>query len=219
MDYNDLTDEIYEHPEFPAIVADLSHRLLREQRDRQQFYAWLRDDVKAEFINGEIVIHSPVKRAHLVATENLTALLRTYVVKHDLGEVDSEKALVKLSRNDYEPDIVFWRKEIGKEFDDETLFHPVPDFVVEVLSKSTADNDRGTKFQDYGREGVREYWIIEPIRRTVEQFIAGKNGFETSNTFHVTDEISSEILPNFRVPVIAIFDKSEYLKALISILK
>jgi hypothetical protein len=33
-----------------------------EKRKRQEFYDWLTDDVKAEFINGEVILHSPVKR-------------------------------------------------------------------------------------------------------------------------------------------------------------
>ena len=37
-----------------------------------------------------------------------------------------------------------------------------PDFVVEILSPSTADHDRVNKFQVYVAAGVREYWIVDP---------------------------------------------------------
>jgi Uma2 family endonuclease len=92
-----------------------------EKKRRHAFYEWLQDDVKAEFINGEVIMHSPVKRRHLRANGNLTTLLRIYVQAHDLGEVDTEKALITLTRNDYEPDICFWRKEVADTFDDDTL--------------------------------------------------------------------------------------------------
>ena len=45
-----------------------------------------------------------------------------------------------------------------------------PDLVVEVLSPSTARYDRGRKQDVYARCGVREYWIVGPGDRTVEQY-------------------------------------------------
>ena len=46
-----------------------------------------------------------------------------------------------------------------------------PDLVVEVLSPSTAQHDRGRKKEVYAQCGVREYWIASPGDRTVEQYI------------------------------------------------
>lgn len=89
-------------------------------------------------------MHSPVKRRHLRVSKLLFNLLQNFISLHDLGEVDTEKALVTLTRNDYEPDICFWRKEIADTFDD-TMQHPAPDLVVEILSKGTAKRDRGIK--------------------------------------------------------------------------
>ncbi|WP_338872336.1 hypothetical protein WBJ53_27695 [Spirosoma sp. SC4-14] len=66
-------------------------------------------------------MHAPVKRKHLRACHNLTTLLRVYVQANCLGEVDSEKAMVSLTRNDYKPGICFWRKEVADTFDDETV--------------------------------------------------------------------------------------------------
>jgi len=45
-----------------------------------------------------------------------------------------------------------------------------PDLVVEILSPSTAKLDRGAKLQAYERAGVREYWIVDPDARVVEQY-------------------------------------------------
>lgn len=46
----------------------------------------------------------------------------------------------------------------------------VPDLVLEVLSPSTAKYDRGRKKDVYAQCGVREYWIVDPANRTVEQY-------------------------------------------------
>jgi Uma2 family endonuclease len=46
-----------------------------------------------------------------------------------------------------------------------------PDMVVEILSPSTASYDRVTKFNQYQKAGVREYWIVDPDSRTVAAHI------------------------------------------------
>ena len=47
---------------------------------------------------------------------------------------------------------------------------PAPDFIAEILSDSTASVDRGVKFQDYAAHGVGEYWIVDPVQQTIEQY-------------------------------------------------
>ena len=45
-----------------------------------------------------------------------------------------------------------------------------PDLVIEVLSPSTARNDKSIKFKKYQRYGVREYWIVDPASNTVHAY-------------------------------------------------
>ena len=49
--------------------------------------------------------------------------------------------------------------------------HGAPDLVVEVLSPSTARNDRIRKKDTYEKYGVREYWIVNPTECSIEQYI------------------------------------------------
>lgn len=51
-----------------------------------------------------------------------------------------------------------------------------PDLVVEVLSPSTAKNDRGRKKELYAKCGVREYWIVSAFEMTVEVYRNDGNG-------------------------------------------
>jgi Uma2 family endonuclease len=43
-----------------------------------------------------------------------------------------------------------------------------PDMVIEILSPGTARFDTLVKFRLYQRAGVREYWIVDPERQTVQ---------------------------------------------------
>ena len=49
--------------------------------------------------------------------------------------------MISLTRNDYEPDICFWRSEITNEFIDDLLYFPTPDFVIEGLQLETEERD------------------------------------------------------------------------------
>ena len=58
-----------------------------------------------------------------------------------------------------------------------------PDLVVEVLSPSTAQYDRGRKMKVYAQCGVREYWIVSPGDRTVEQYLPEGGQFVLNATY------------------------------------
>ncbi len=84
------------------------------------------------------------------------------------------------------------------------MIFPAPDFVVEILSRSTAKNDRTIKHQDYAAHGIREYWIIDPNRQIIDQFILIGNDTEymPAKTHLISQDIKS-----FVIPVAAVFDE------------
>jgi Uma2 family endonuclease len=130
-------NDLLEAPDAKLVIERAQAILADESNRRRAFREWLRDDVKAEFINGQVIMHSPVKRRHLDATKYLENLLLNYVMLHNLGVVDSEKALVELTRNDYEPDICYWNAETAASFEDDQMEHPAPDLIVEVQQAAT----------------------------------------------------------------------------------
>ena len=66
------------------------------------------------------------------------------------------------------PDLAGWRRERLPEIADEPAFTLVPDWVCEVVSRSTVGIDRVKKMRIYAREGVAHYWLLDPIARTLE---------------------------------------------------
>ena len=168
---------------------------------------------KAEFINGEMVMHSPVKLRHNEAVRNLLVLLSIHVQQRDLGLVGFEKLLISLTRNDYEPDLCFFCVEHAIDFAPDQMRFPAPDFIVEVLSPSTEANDRGVKFEDYAAHGVAEYWLIDPVSETVEQYLLESDVFILQIKAR-TGTITSLAVAGFEIPIRAIFDAAEHAAAL-----
>jgi len=202
------------------IVKKVQDKLQDEQQKRQEFYDLINEDDKVEFVNGEIIFHSPVVKAHNVATGYLYKLLDTFVEENDLGFVGIEKIMTKFTRNDYEPDVCYFGNEKAAKFKDKQLLFPVPDFVVEVLSKSsqkTINHDRKTKYDDYELHGVLEYWIVDPHEKTVEQFVL-ENGKYRLVLKSSEGIIRIQSIPGFHIPIVSIFDSNENRKTLRDIL-
>jgi Uma2 family endonuclease len=198
--------DILDSPRLPDYVEELKTYLLEEEAKRNVFYKNVCDDEKAEFVNGEVVCHSPAKEKHNIIVDNLKYIFQSFVRKNKLGVVRGEKALVKLRRNYFEPDVCFFRKEISDSFLPDTMFYPAPDFVVEVLSSSTEKRDRGVKFVDYALNGVKEYWLVDADQQFVEQYVLDKESFTLAEKVqHGT--IRCAVLRGLEIPLAAIFDE------------
>ena len=212
----DYVQKILELPDAPNQIEALNTAFNEEKRRRQEFYEWVTEEVKAEFINGEIVIHSPVKKRHWNVSDLLSSLLSFYVRIKKLGRVGTEKVMISLTRNDYEPDICYFSAEKSALFTEEQVLFPAPDFVVEILSKKTAATDRGIKKQDYAAHGVREYWIVDPVKQRIEQYIlpTGSDEYFPAKMHQWGEEIASVAIPGFQIPVQAIFEEEANIAAL-----
>ena len=211
-----LTSELAEllaRPDLALVMADINVHLRAEAEKRARFREEVTPDIKAEFINGEVVLHSPAQLRHLQVTRRLALLLGTFVQRHRLGEVLIEKAMIEATRNDYEPDVVFFGRVQADTFTPDQLLLPMPDFIVEVLSPSTEKRDRGVKFRDYAAHGVREYWIVDAEAGVVETYeltpvtrAYGAAGYFPNHAGGDVPLLHSAVVPGFAVPVRALFD-------------
>jgi len=204
---NHLISEILKSPNAPVLINRVKTILDNESERRTEFYNSITEQEKAEFINGEIIIHSPVKKEHNEFTGNLFSIFKTYVIENVLGFVGFEKILIQCTRNDYEPDLCFFNKSVAEKLKKDQSLFPIPDLVVEILSKSTEKRDRGIKFEDYQNHGVKEYWIIDPNNKTVEQYKLNENGVYDLIVKSNSGEIKSFVITSLVLPIKVIFDE------------
>lgn len=199
-----VLDELLLAPNLRELLDEAEQKWQDEQRRRHEFWADADEGVKAEFILGEIIYHLPVYGRHWMASTNISTELLPYVKKNKLGKVGYEKVMIRLTRNDYEPDICFWNAETAAQFGLKQSAFPAPDFIVEILSDSTKDRDYGIKKTDYALHGVKEYWIVDVEHETIEQYLLEGNAFNLAQK--IKDGIlTSEAVPGFQIGVKSVF--------------
>ena len=213
MSVETLIEPLVHSPLLPEAIEALETRMREEKSRRQAFYEEMTDAEKVEFIEGEIVLHSPARAVHLEVRANIERLLHLFAAMNQFGAVFGEKCLCVFPRNDYEPDVVWFSPEKAATIEPGTMKFPVPDFVVEVLSESTESRDRGVKFEDYAAHGVSEYWIVDPNAAVIEQYLEKDGSYLLARK--VGDgSLDSSAIPGFSLSVRAAFDAEANLAAL-----
>ena len=204
---------LYEH------IHHLQRVVKDEERRRKRFYDEIDEQTKAEFINGQIVVHSPARLDHLKTASNLGNLLGNFALFHQRGEVYTGKCLIRCQRNDYEPDVCFFLAAKVAGFDGKQSVFPPPDLIVAVLSPSTENHNRTLKRDDYAQHGVGEYWIVDADERMVEQHVLppSATGYELKARLPAGTPLTSMMLDGFSVSTAAFFAAEKYQRALQSL--
>ena len=202
----EIFEPILNSPLAKSYLAELQQYLSSEDERRKFFYK-TNGEEKAEFINGEIVMHSAVRLVHSNILLSLAQVIIEYVNHNKLGLVGYEKLMIRLTRNDYEPDLCFFPAEKAKLFTPDQKLFPAPEWIAEVLSESTEKNDRGIKMEDYAAHGVKEYWLVEPQKQLVEQYYLKFGSFFLHKIYTEGQVLQSNVLNGLQLPVDAMFNE------------
>ena len=155
---------------------------------------WPEDGRRYELYDGEVyVVPSPLP-LHQIAAARLHLALEEYVRAHGGIVLFAPLDIVLTEYDVVQPDLLLFTRER------EHLIHPKkvtrvpPDLVVEILSPSTAGNDRGPKMQLLARHGVREYWLVDPEELTVEIYWPSDGRFMLASTATSAESVQSPLL-------------------------
>lgn len=139
-----------------------------------------------ERIEGRTFLMSPRPRVdHTLVSANIYHIFRQYL-KGKTCKAFPDGVEVHLdNENVYVPDgmIVCDRQKIHRK----GIFG-APDLVVEILSPATANNDRGVKLRHYAAAGVKEYWVVSPLEKTVEVYHSHDGLLELDCVYTQIDE-------------------------------
>ncbi len=82
----------------------------------------------------------------------------------------------------------------------------VPDWIIEVLSPSSAAVDMKEKLRIYELHGVREYWILHPGDRTLLVYSIGSDGtYGRPSAWDEEDAVRVGIFPELVIPLEEVF--------------
>jgi Uma2 family endonuclease len=146
---------------------------LRDRRDElYEEYLRVPAHLCSEIVNGTLYVMSRPAPKHANAASMLGAALGGpfqrarggpggwWILHEPELQLDPKEPIV--------PDRAGWRVERMPELPDTACFTLVPDWVCEVLSRSTEKLDRDEKLPYYAAHGVRHVWLVDPIGKHVE---------------------------------------------------
>ena len=163
----------------------------------------VRDDY--EIIEGVKFMSPSPNIRHSNVVINLITAVGNYIKENKLGFIFQDNMDVHLpDGNVFRPDFAFVSAANKKLVIDnpDDRFHGVPDMVAEIFSRSTMHRDISVKKDVYERNGVKEYWIINPWSESIEVYLLRDGKYFLDNVYqNYSDNELSELTDAERVEV------------------
>lgn len=152
---------------------------------------------RVEYHMGKVIAKMANNDHHQLILGFLYMILKAFLGYKKLGEVYLDGYQMFLAENMpmRQPDLLIVLKEHYALVERNRLNGPA-DIVIEIISPSTGNVDRGDKFYEYQKGGVPEYWIIDPENEEVDIYILDEKGrYKKEKNSH--EKIISQILKGF----------------------
>ena len=143
-----------------------------------------------ELINGKVCMMARPTMDHVQIQGNIFNVFKNYLKGKRCRPFDDGDVFLS-KKDNFVPDVmIICNPEIIKK---KGIFG-APDLVVEILSPSTANKDRGLKFKTYEKFGVKEYWIVSPEAKTVEVYLLNEGKLEFNYSYLIYPDYEWESL-------------------------
>lgn len=169
-----------------------------------EYLTWY-DEPRYEIIDGIPYMQAAPSRQHQRIVTQLTGELYAFL-KGKTCEVYTAPFDVRLSAAKDEEEYYVVQPDISVVCDNRKLDDKgckgAPDLIVEVLSPSTWQRDRIEKLNQYQKHGVKEYLLIYPNEKILEQYLLEENGtYRTPFIYNEENVFRSHIFPEFEIPM------------------
>lgn len=166
--------------------------------DVEEFAAMPKEEYfRYELIDGAVMISPSPSFEHQQISGNVLTLSKSRLKGRCLSVFEYDLKVDNLTL--LKPDVSIYCKEDKQ----------VPEIVFEVLSPSTRQRDIMIKPAKYKAAGVKEYWIIDPVSRTVIVHSFMQDVADEIDIYNITNTIQSKVYPDFEIAVKEIFDEIE----------
>jgi len=198
-----------------AKITQLSQLDLNNTYSYADYLTW-RFEETVELIKGKIMLMSPAPNFnHQSISKNLLVEIGVYLkgkscqVFHapfDVRLYDRRKSVVA-NQDIYtvvQPDLCVI---CDKHKLDSRGCLGAPDWIIEILSKSTAQKDTQLKYQLYQEAGVKEYWLVYPYEATVSQFVLNEQqeNYQLIHMYSAQDKAVPCLFPDLAIDLSEVF--------------
>jgi len=173
------------------------------------------DEERWELIDGEAYAMSPAPaRIHQEVVVALVAQIhgaldgtacQVYVAPFDIRLPDQDEADEAIETV-VQPDIAVICNPAKL---DEKGCRGAPDWIIEVLSPSTAAKDQIRKRELYERHGVLEYWLVHPTDRILFVYRLGADGYGKPQVLPTVGPCATAVIPDLAVDWNSVFTPTE----------
>ncbi|WPM32982.1 Uma2 family endonuclease [Hydrogenobacter sp. T-2] len=170
----------------------------------EEFFKLYPEESRVELINGEVYEMPAPNVSHQRVLFYLSRLIHEHLTVSKLqGEVFIAPVDVVFSEElVLQPDIVYL-SDLSKVKD---KIYSAPDLVVEVVSPSTLKRDLTDKMKLYERHGVKEYWLVFPLEKTIMVYELTEKGYELFSSATEKGKVKSRVLEGFESEVEEVFE-------------
>lgn len=167
------------------------------------------DHSKLELIAGVLYMSPPPEYTHDNVVKRLNRMLILELARlGNAGSVYAPRAAIWTSDRTYlEPDLFYVSKETEAQLDPK--HRTTADLVIEVISPGSAIYDRNTKADTYAALGVKELWLVDETKETVELRVPPGNRYGEGTVMMKGDQLKSEVIPGLVIEIKQIFEDAE----------
>jgi Uma2 family endonuclease len=156
---------------------------------------WPDDGRRYELYDGEVyAVPSPIP-LHQIVAGRLHLALSDYVRLHGGIVLFAPLDIVLTEYDVVQPDLLLFTADRAHLINPRKVTRVPPDLAIEILSPSTASNDRGRKMKLLARHGVREFWLVDPEAGTIEIYALSANDFVLADIATREAAVRSPLLP------------------------
>ena len=163
------------------------------------------DGNRYELIEGELFVSRAPSLTHQQIVFNFLLALGKYLEQKPIGKVWPGPGVIFSDFSGVIPDIIYISNERLDKIASGDRVAGAPDLVIEILSPGVENErrDRQAKRQLYGKYGVKEYWIVDSQKATIQIYRSAK--LRLAATLTRKDKLTSPLLPGFNCRVRDIF--------------
>jgi Uma2 family endonuclease len=160
---------------------------------------WPEDGRRYELYDGEVyVVPSPMP-LHQTAAAQIQRVLLDYALEHGGLVFHAPLDIVLTEFDVVQPDVLFFTGARARLVNPRAVTRHPPDLAIEILSPSTAGNDRGRKMQLLAEHGVREFWLVDPVEVTIEVYWLNDGQYALACRAAGDESVLSPLLPDLQL--------------------